>query len=42
MIQLPNVRFFSSLGWSLDGAAVDVPRREHQPMAIALSAAPDG
>jgi len=42
MIQRPNVRFFLSLGWSLDGAAVEFHGREHQPMAIALSAARDG
>jgi putative N-acetyltransferase (TIGR04045 family) len=38
MIQLPNVRFFLGLGWSLDGDAVDFHGRAHQPMAIALSA----
>ena len=42
MIQRPNVRFFLSLGWSLDGPVVEFHGREHQPMAIALSAAPDG
>ena len=42
MIQRPNVPFFLSLGWSLDGPAVAFHGREHQPMAIALSAAPDG
>jgi putative N-acetyltransferase (TIGR04045 family) len=42
MIQRPNVRFFLSLGWSLDGPVVAFHGREHQPMAIALSAAPDG
>ena len=42
MIQRPNVRFFVSLGWSLDGPVVEFHGREHQPMAIALSAAPDG
>jgi putative N-acetyltransferase (TIGR04045 family) len=42
MIQLPNVRFFLALGWSLDGAVVEFHGREHQPMAIALSPAPDG
>jgi putative N-acetyltransferase (TIGR04045 family) len=42
MIQRPNVRFFLALGWSLDGPVVDFHGREHQPMAIALSAAPDG
>jgi putative N-acetyltransferase (TIGR04045 family) len=38
MIQLPNVRFFLGLGWSLDGDVVDFHGRAHQPMAIALSA----
>jgi putative N-acetyltransferase (TIGR04045 family) len=42
MIQRPNVRFFLALGWSLDGPVVDFHGREHQPMAIALSADPDG
>ena len=42
MIQRPNVRFFLSLGWSLDGPVVEFHGREHQPMAIALRAAPDG
>jgi putative N-acetyltransferase (TIGR04045 family) len=41
MIQLPNVRFFLALGWSLDGPVVAFHGRDHQPMAIALSAAPD-
>jgi len=39
MIQLPNVRFFLALGWSLDGDVVDFHGRAHQPMAIALSPA---
>jgi putative N-acetyltransferase (TIGR04045 family) len=39
MIQLPNVRFFLGLGWSLDGEIADFHGRAHQPMAIALSAA---
>jgi putative N-acetyltransferase (TIGR04045 family) len=39
MIQLPNVRFFLALGWSLDGDAVAFHGRPHQPMAIALSPA---
>jgi putative N-acetyltransferase (TIGR04045 family) len=39
MIQLPNVRFFLALGWSLDGEPVDFHGRPHQPMAIALSRA---
>ena len=38
MIQLPNVRFFLALGWELDGPVGDFHGREHQPMAIALSA----
>jgi putative N-acetyltransferase (TIGR04045 family) len=42
MIQLPNVRFFLALGWSLDGPVVEFHGREHQPMAIALSPGPDG
>jgi len=42
MIQLPNVRFFLALGWSLDGAVVTFHGREHQPMAIPLSPGPDG
>jgi putative N-acetyltransferase (TIGR04045 family) len=37
MIQVPNVRFFVSLGWSLDGAVVAFHGRDHQPMAIPLS-----
>ena len=39
MIQLPNVRFFLALGWSLDGDPVAFHGRSHQPMAIALSPA---
>ena len=39
MIQLPNVRFFLALGWSLDGDVADFHGRAHQPMAIALSPA---
>ena len=38
MIQVPNVRFFLGLGWSLDGDVADFHGRAHQPMAIALSA----
>ena len=38
MIQLPNVRFFLGLGWSLNGDVVEFHGRAHQPMAIALSA----
>jgi putative N-acetyltransferase (TIGR04045 family) len=37
MIQVPNVRFFLALGWSLDGPAATFHGREHQPMVIALS-----
>jgi putative N-acetyltransferase (TIGR04045 family) len=37
MIQVPNVRFFLALGWSIDGPAATFHGREHQPMAIALS-----
>jgi putative N-acetyltransferase (TIGR04045 family) len=36
MIQLPNVRFFRALGWSLDGDVLEFHGRPHQPMAIAL------
>jgi putative N-acetyltransferase (TIGR04045 family) len=39
MIQLPNVRFFASLGWSPDGDVMTFHGRSHQPMAIALSPA---
>ena len=42
MIQLPNVRFFLGLGWSLAGDVVRFHGRDHQPMAIALSADADG
>jgi hypothetical protein len=38
MIQLANVPFFLALGWELDGPVSDFHGREHQPMAIALSA----
>jgi putative N-acetyltransferase (TIGR04045 family) len=41
MIQLPNVRFFTALGWRPDGAIVAFHGRDHQPMAIGLSAGPD-
>jgi len=37
MIQLPNVAFFESLGWSADGAVVSFHGRPHRPMAIGLS-----
>jgi putative N-acetyltransferase (TIGR04045 family) len=36
MVQLPNVRFFTVLGWQLDGPVVDYHGLAHQPMAIAL------
>ena len=42
MIQVPNVRFFLALGWALDGSVVEFHGREHQPMAIALSAGAAG
>ena len=42
MIQLPNVGFFLGLGWELDGPIVAFHGRDHQPMAIALSAGADG
>ena len=42
MIQLANVRFFLALGWSLDGSVVEFHGRDHQPMAIALSAGAAG
>jgi putative N-acetyltransferase (TIGR04045 family) len=42
MIQVPNVRFFLALGWTLDGPAADFHGRAHQPMAIALTPGPDG
>jgi putative N-acetyltransferase (TIGR04045 family) len=38
MIQLPNVRFFQALGWRRDGGVTPFHGRDHQPMAIALSA----
>jgi putative N-acetyltransferase (TIGR04045 family) len=37
MIQLPNVRFFETLGWRPDGAVVEFHGRAHQPMAIGLA-----
>jgi putative N-acetyltransferase (TIGR04045 family) len=42
MIQLPNVRFFLALGWSPDGRVVAFHGRDHQPMAIPLSAGAGG
>jgi putative N-acetyltransferase (TIGR04045 family) len=38
MIQLPNVRFFETLGWTREGAPRPFHGAEHQPMAIGLSA----
>ena len=38
-IQLPNVRFFESLGWSADGEAAPYHGVVHQPMDIGLSGA---
>jgi putative N-acetyltransferase (TIGR04045 family) len=37
MIQLPNVPFFTSLGWAPTGAPVAYHGRAHQPMSIALT-----
>lgn len=41
-IQLPNVAFFTHLGWRLDGDVEIYAGRPHQPMAITLPAADDG
>jgi putative N-acetyltransferase (TIGR04045 family) len=41
-IQLPNVGFFTRLGWHPDGAVEIYAGRPHQPMAIALPAPADG
>jgi putative N-acetyltransferase (TIGR04045 family) len=38
-IQLPNVRFFESLGWSADGDPAPYHGVMHQPMEIGLSGA---
>jgi predicted N-acetyltransferase YhbS len=35
-IQLPNVRFFETLGWHKDGGAETYAGLPHQPMAIDL------
>jgi hypothetical protein len=35
-IQLPNVRFFSRLGWSLDGKTEIYAGLPHQQMRISL------
>ncbi len=40
MIQMPNVPFFTSLGWSPTGAPVAYHGRTHQPMSIALTRSP--
>jgi putative N-acetyltransferase (TIGR04045 family) len=37
MIQLPNVRFFKTLGWTVDGPVEPYHGVDHQPMSIALS-----
>jgi putative N-acetyltransferase (TIGR04045 family) len=39
MIQLPNVHFFGSLGWSATGDVCDYHGVDHQPMEIALGGA---
>lgn len=36
-IQIPNVRFFTALGWLPDGPVRDYHGRPHQPMAISLT-----
>jgi len=38
-IQLPNVRFFQTLGWRCDGEVETYARLPHQPMAIDLAPA---
>jgi putative N-acetyltransferase (TIGR04045 family) len=35
-IQVPNVRFFQRLGWTIDGPEETYHGRPHQPMAIDL------
>jgi putative N-acetyltransferase (TIGR04045 family) len=40
MIQLPNVAFFSSLGWDNAGPQAMYQGFAHQPMSIALTASP--
>jgi putative N-acetyltransferase (TIGR04045 family) len=37
MVQLPNVRFFETLGWSREDSPRPFHGVEHQPMAIGLS-----
>jgi putative N-acetyltransferase (TIGR04045 family) len=39
-IQLPNVRFFETLGWRSDGEIETYAGLPHQPMAIDLTPAP--
>lgn len=39
-IQLPNVRFFETLGWRSDGEVETYAGLAHQPMAIDLTPAP--
>lgn len=41
-IQLPNVEFFTRLGWRPDGAVEIYAGRPHQPMAITLPGMADG
>lgn len=41
-IQLPNVRFFEHLGWSVDGEVEMYVGLPHQRMRIGLPSAPDG
>jgi putative N-acetyltransferase (TIGR04045 family) len=39
MIQLPNVRFFASIGWRPSGAVAPFHGVDHQPMDIRLGSA---
>lgn len=39
MIQLPNVRFFESIGWRVSGAVAPFHGLDHQPMDIRLVSA---
>jgi putative N-acetyltransferase (TIGR04045 family) len=41
-IQLPNVEFFTRLGWRAEGAVEIYAGRPHQPMAITLPSVADG
>jgi putative N-acetyltransferase (TIGR04045 family) len=41
-IQVPNVAFFTRLGWRPDGDVENYAGRAHQPMSIALPPAPAG